>query len=224
MMGFEDPFMHPQQQPQPMGLDAHPAQPFFDTISPMSTISDATRPMCTTRPVGTIPPTMLQPGLAARLVGTAQQPSAAPVPEQQEISPLHRLSPVTSQDAPLTPSTVGSDQPRRDAHMASEQRRRAQMKSCFETIERLLPKHEYRKSSKANTLQATVNYLKYLQEQQKAMVGKIKTLQMENAKLSQLVYGAASPYAQATADRVAPSRWKLGHRPRHQSEAIALYK
>lgn len=112
---------------------------------------------------------------------------------------LRPLEDVGSAGSPMTfsegsPRTTSSDSPRRDAHMASEQRRRAIMRQCFDRLERLLPPSEYRKASKANLLQAAVNYIENLQMQEKTLGARIRMLRNENAYLYQQLHGTSSPY------------------------------
>lgn len=100
------------------------------------------------------------------------------------------FSPESVNDSP-TPSnsTATNEISRRDAHMASEQRRRAVMNDSFERLRQLLPPSEYRKPSKANILQATVGYIESLQRSVRNLVHKTQFLARENAILSQNMNG-----------------------------------
>lgn len=74
---------------------------------------------------------------------------------------------------------------RREAHMASEQRRRAVMKDCFDKLQQLLPPDEYRKPNKANLLQATVSYINRLKTIEKNLRLQLTQLSRQNAILAQ---------------------------------------
>lgn len=81
---------------------------------------------------------------------------------------------------------------KRDAHMASEQRRRAQMKDAYDTLAQLLPPEEYRKQTKANLLNASINYIrkliksyKLLEHHHVKMQEEIKNLQLQLQKHQQ---------------------------------------
>lgn len=114
----------------------------------------------------------------------------------------------TNSDSPGTPLSSGSsatpivatcDLPRRDAHMASEQRRRAIMRESFERLQQLLPPSEYRKPSKANLLQAAVNYIALLKTNERGLRTRIQLLHRENAFISQQMYGSpSSPFTLAS--------------------------
>ena len=100
----------------------------------------------------------------------------------------------TSTDTTNTPSSSNCDLPRRDAHMASEQRRRAIMKECYDKLAQLLPMDQYRKATKANILQASVSYIGYLQNLERALKTKIQQQARENLLLSQQLHGTALTY------------------------------
>lgn len=120
-------------------------------------------------------------------------PGSAISQESPDRSFLRSGSPAISSHG--TPSsTMSIDLPRRDAHMASEQRRRAVMGQCFERLKQLLPPSEYRKPSKANVLQAVVNYLERLQRQECLLRNHIQGLQQENALLKHQANGSAIPF------------------------------
>ncbi|PJF16722.1 hypothetical protein PSACC_03492 [Paramicrosporidium saccamoebae] len=110
-----------------------------------------------------------------------------------------------------SPSTISTGSPitscseqRRDAHMASEQRRRADMRNCFGRLQQLLPPSEYRKPSKANLLQAAVNYIVHLKRQEKILQTKVQFLLRENAILSQQIHGTTNPCVVAQKDENLP--------------------
>jgi hypothetical protein len=100
----------------------------------------------------------------------------------------------TSTDTTNTPSSSNCDLPRRDAHMASEQRRRAIMKECYDKLAQLLPMDQYRKATKANILQASVSYIGYLQNLERALKTKIQQQARENLLLSQQLHGTTLTY------------------------------
>lgn len=121
------------------------------------------------------------------------------------LRPIATGSPSVSQDSPLTgtlseaSTRSGSEHPRRDAHMASEQRRRAMMRQSFERLQQLLPGDEYRKPSKANLLQASVNHITRLQHQEVQLKNRILHLQREISLLRQQIHGTPSPFTDPNA-------------------------
>lgn len=83
---------------------------------------------------------------------------------------------------------------KRDAHMASEQRRRAQMKDAYDTLAQLLPPEEYRKQTKANLLNASINYIrkliksyKLLEQHYIKMQEELKILQLQLQRQQQQI-------------------------------------
>lgn len=121
------------------------------------------------------------------------------------LRPMAMSSPSVSQDSPLTgtlsetSTRSGGEHPRRDAHMASEQRRRAMMRQSFERLQQLLPGDEYRKPSKANLLQASVNHITRLQHQEAQLKNRILNLQREVSLLRQQIHGTSSQFTDPTA-------------------------
>lgn len=121
------------------------------------------------------------------------------------LRPATTSSPSVSQDSPLagtlseTSTRSGSEHPRRDAHMASEQRRRAMMRQSFERLQQLLPGDEYRKPSKANLLQASVNHITRLQHQEMQLKNRILHLQREISLLRQQIHGTSPAFADPSA-------------------------
>lgn len=118
---------------------------------------------------------------------------SAPDGSRRSPSSLESMSdsPVPSGSTSLGRIVPTNEISRRDAHMASEQRRRAVMNDSFERLRQLLPASEYRKPSKANILQATVSYIESLQRSVRNLQNKTQFLARENAILSQQVNGMA---------------------------------
>lgn len=119
-------------------------------------------------------------------------------------------SPITSTGTAIG-SPVSNDSPRRDAHMASEQRRRAIMRECFERLQHLLPPSEYRKPSKANLLQAAVSYISHLKNAERMLRTRIQVLHHDNMLMSQQINNVMeNPPLQETGQGAPPSN---GHLP-----------
>lgn len=95
----------------------------------------------------------------------------------------------------LDKETGSGNHLRRDAHMASEQRRRAIMRDSFERLQQLLPPSEYRKPSKANLLQAAVSYISYLKQQDVTLRTRLQWLAQEKAILLQQIQSGVNVQA-----------------------------
>lgn len=124
------------------------------------------------------------------------------MPKGESLTVVSNTSPSVSQDSPLTGTlnhSSNTDHPRRDAHMASEQRRRAIMRDSFERLQQLLPPSEYRKPSKANLLQAAVSYITYLKQTESTLRAKVQWLCKEKAILNHQIHGTTASFpVQAT--------------------------
>lgn len=88
--------------------------------------------------------------------------------------------------SPLALSYI--DLPKRDAHMASEQRRRAQMKEAYDGLAKLLPIEEYRKQTKSNLLNAAVRHISKLHEKLHKLAHKNTLLTGEIQRLAQQLH------------------------------------
>lgn len=89
---------------------------------------------------------------------------------------------------------------RRQIHIQSEQKRRAQIKDGFEELRRHLPACINKKLSKATILSKTVLYLQQLRTNQNALVMEVERLRQENERLrhmhdqSHALVGAIYPF------------------------------
>ncbi|ORX88991.1 HLH-domain-containing protein, partial [Basidiobolus meristosporus CBS 931.73] len=74
---------------------------------------------------------------------------------------------------------------RRQIHIQSEQKRRAQIKDGFEELKCHLPNCSNKKISKAAILYKTVQYLQHLKNIQIALIGQLEHMGAENERLKQ---------------------------------------
>lgn len=84
---------------------------------------------------------------------------------------------------PLFDLKANQNQGGQPSHLASEQRRRALMKDCYDQLHLILPTTEYRKPSKANLLQAAVRHLQRLELTLQRVVRETHVMRMNNVEM-----------------------------------------
>ncbi|CAO3635526.1 unnamed protein product [Mucor hiemalis] len=80
-------------------------------------------------------------------------------------------------------ASVDSSELRRQVHIQSEQKRRAEIKDGFETLRQNVPGCVNKKLSKATLLKRTVQHLQHLKKNQASILAELKKLVQENEML-----------------------------------------
>ncbi|ORY07981.1 helix-loop-helix DNA-binding protein [Basidiobolus meristosporus CBS 931.73] len=81
--------------------------------------------------------------------------------------------------------SVSNAEMRRQIHIQSEQKRRAQIKDGFEELKKHLPNCSNKKISKACILGKTIQHLESMKETQMALMTQLQMMRAENQKLRQ---------------------------------------
>lgn len=92
-----------------------------------------------------------------------------------------------SDDQEMQQRGVSAAEMRRQVHIQSEQKRRAQIKDGFDVLRQHLPGCANKKMSKAALLGRTVQHLQHLKKNQMAILTEIERLVQENEKLKSTV-------------------------------------
>lgn len=199
--------VHPMQLAQPIGF-MQPAPPL----------------------TGKNLPPILQKNYRLRTQGNSLKPRPAVVDNEESASTPAASSPLSTTSSSMmavdafrsTSSSAGSpysitEMPKRDAHIASEQRRRAVMKDAYDRLQELLPTSEYRKPSKANLLSAAVNYIMSLQRKITVVGQQNERLRLENHMLMMQIggQGAANGPSTESQGRIAPALIQPNMVPQH---------
>lgn len=87
-------------------------------------------------------------------------------------------------------SRSSNDEFRRQIHIQSEQKRRAQIKDGFEELKNQLPGCSHKKFSKAALLTRTVQQLEHMKKVQNELLAEVERLVKENSKLKKLTASA----------------------------------
>lgn len=96
-------------------------------------------------------------------------------------SPRKRVK--SEEPAPQPAEELSSAEMRRQIHIQSEQKRRAQIKDGFEELRKQLPNCSNKQVSKAAILSKTVVHLQHLKSTQHVLVAEIERLRLENDQL-----------------------------------------
>ncbi|KAK9765638.1 hypothetical protein K7432_005859 [Basidiobolus ranarum] len=112
--------------------------------------------------------------------------------EQASVSPNRKRSRQSQSEESESSSEVGDDgtssnvsnaEIRRQIHIQSEQKRRAQIKDGFEELKRHIPNCSNKKISKATILKKTVQHLEQVKEVELALTTQLQQMKAENEKL-----------------------------------------
>jgi hypothetical protein len=125
--------------------------------------------------------------LTADMLQSLRAYSASAPPQQQRPSARNKLESVASDDDHNQQSEL-----RRQVHIQSEQRRRAQIKDGFEDLRMLVPQCSgNRKVSKAVILSHAVTYIEQLRDSQEALKQDVQRLQRDNEQIRTLLESLA---------------------------------
>jgi len=125
--------------------------------------------------------------LTADMLQSLRAYSASAPPQQQRPSLQSKLEGGTSDDDRDQQSEL-----RRQIHIQSEQRRRAQIKDGFEDLRMLIPQCSgNRKVSKAVILSHAVNYIEQLRNSQETLKQEVQRLQRDNEQIKTLLESLA---------------------------------